>query len=95
MNTKQEKRKRWKTVKTYRLVKRSEYNALVRVARAAKRFQAYYFEDLAKSNKGFLSKLVLQNYQEMMAVSIDLPHAISNLEGINPSILSERLLVVR
>lgn len=60
----------------------NEYEALNAVAEAAERFRKYYFDDLAKSNRGFLSKLVLQDYEEMMAVCIALPRALNALATV-------------
>lgn len=60
----------------------NEYEALNAVAEAAERFRKYYFDDLAKSNRGFLSKFVLQDYEEMMAVCIALPRALNALATV-------------
>jgi hypothetical protein len=69
----------------------NEYDALIAVAEAAEAFRKFYFDDLAKSNKGFLSKLVLQDYQAMMKCSIDLPRALSNLAALQLLTFQTRL----
>lgn len=47
---------------------------------AAKKFLAFY-EDLAKSNPGFMGKLALQNYQQWNEALMELPAAIAKAEG--------------
>jgi len=56
------------------------------VAEAAKAFEKYYFDDLAKSNPGFLSKLTLQDYKAMMDASIGLPKALDQLAKLKESL---------
>jgi hypothetical protein len=61
---------------------KSERAALVAVADAWAKFKAFYFDDLAKSNPGFLGKLTLQDYGAMNEAYLAVQKADAQLAAV-------------